>query len=444
MRRGLIALTLAAFVALVPTAPVAQALVGKRFTYTGVEQTFTVPDGVHRLKLAAAGGAGGGTTDATGGEGAVIAGGAMVTPEQTLYVEVGGNGQSQDQGGEGGFNGGGSAAAGGGGGGASDLRTSPRADGLSPDTRMIVAAGGGGAGGSEGTAGGKGGNASEGGETSEAGNGGGGGGKASEGGAGGLGCLELEEDEGEAGILGFGGAGGLNLGTTNGGGGGGGGFYGGGGGGGGCGGGGGGGGGGSSFVPGGGLTILNTEEPAVEIAYSKPPTIDIASPVAGATITQGQALTASYICASEEGIPIDKCAGSVADGAALDTSTLGPHTLIVEAEDGGKGTASASATYTVVTPPAPKSSPPNTTITSHPKKTVKTKKKKVQVKFAFSSDVLGATFQCKLDKGTFAPCTSPKSFKAKLGKHTFSVEAVAQAGTDASPATFSFKVKKKK
>ncbi|HEY1356028.1 MAG TPA: hypothetical protein VGF09_06905, partial [Solirubrobacterales bacterium] len=66
------------------------------------------------------------------------------------------------------------------------------------------------------------------------------------------------------------------------------------------------------------------------------------------------------------------------------------------------------------------------------------------VKFSFSSDVAGATFQCKLDKGSFAPCASPKTYKVKKGKHTFSVEAVGPGGTDATPATFSFKVKKKK
>ena len=86
---------------------------------------------------------------------------------------------------------------------------------------------------------------------------------------------------------------------------------------------------------------------------------------------------------------------------------------------------------------------PDTTLGSHPKKTVKTKKKKAKVKFSFSSDVAGATFQCKLDKGAFAPCTSPKTYKAKPGRHTFTVEALAPAGTDATPATFSFKVKKK-
>jgi hypothetical protein len=48
------------------------------------------------------------------------------------------------------------------------------------------------------------------------------------------------------------------------------------------------------------------------------------------------------------------------------------------------------------------------------------------------------------DKGAFAPCASPKSYKVKPGKHTFSVEAVNAAGADPTPATFSFKVTKNK
>ena len=46
-------------------------------------------------------------------------------------------------------------------------------------------------------------------------------------------------------------------------------------------------------------------------------------------------------------------------------------------------------------------------------------------------------------QGGVRSCTSPKSYKVKKGKHTFSVEAVGPGGTDATPATFSFKVKKK-
>jgi hypothetical protein len=84
---------------------------------------------------------------------------------------------------------------------------------------------------------------------------------------------------------------------------------------------------------------------------------------------------------------------------------------------------------------------PNASIGFHPAKKVKTDKTKVKVKFTFFSTVSGSTFQCKLDKGPFAPCTSPKTYKVKPGKHVFSVEAVSAGGTDPTPATFKFKVK---
>src|SRR5262249_20275611 len=283
----------------------------------------------------------------------------------------------------------------------SDVRTLPRADGLSVDTRLIVGAGGGGAGGS-GTEsfGGNGGDAGEPGEMTTGVDERGAPGTSTEGGPGGLGRLSADEPQvvGDGWTVGSGGAGGFLLGSTNGGGGGGGGYYGGGGGGGGCGYGGGGGGGGSSLVPKGGSGTITTGESEVVVTWLTPPTIDIASPVAGATITEGQALTASYSCSSPEGIPIAICSGSAADGSALDTAALGPHTLTVEAEDEFEGTAKESVTYTVVAPIAPKSSAavPDTTISGHPKPIVRTRKKKATVKFSFSSDQPGATFECKL------------------------------------------------
>jgi hypothetical protein len=101
------------------------------------------------------------------------------------------------------------------------------------------------------------------------------------------------------------------------------------------------------------------------------------------------------------------------------------------------------------TPPAPTVTPPpatapETVLGSHPKKTVKTKTKRAKVRFAFSSPTAGATFQCKIDKGAYAGCKSPKSYKLKVGKHTFSVVASSGGVKDPTPATFKFKVKKKK
>ena len=211
------------------------------FSFTGTEQTFTVPLGVQSVEVVAIGGNGGSAEAAAGGVPAKVSVDLSVSPGQLLYVEVAGNGESAANGGAGGFNGGGAAGGGdaAGGGGASDLRTLPRTSGLSPDSRLIVAAGGGGA--AEGTGGAAGSDGAIGNAPEE----GGGAGTSTAGGAHGTGGC----GDGSDGQLGLGGDGGMSsVKLGSGAGGGGGGYYGGGGGGAGCMSGGGGGGGGSSFV----------------------------------------------------------------------------------------------------------------------------------------------------------------------------------------------------
>ena len=76
---------------------------------------------------------------------------------------------------------------------------------------------------------------------------------------------------------------------------------------------------------------------------------------------------------------------------------------------------------------------------------MKTRKKKAKAKFAFSASEPGSTFECKLDKAAFEPCSSPKVYKVGRGKHTFQVRATDKAGnTDASPAKYAWKVKRKR
>jgi Thrombospondin type 3 repeat len=92
-------------------------------------------------------------------------------------------------------------------------------------------------------------------------------------------------------------------------------------------------------------------------------------------------------------------------------------------------------------PPAADTSPPDTQITQRPKK--KTRKRRAT--FAFTSSEPGSTFECKLDGRQFAPCSSPLTVKVKLGKHSFQVRARDAAGNvDGSPATDTWKVKKKR
>ena len=84
---------------------------------------------------------------------------------------------------------------------------------------------------------------------------------------------------------------------------------------------------------------------------------------------------------------------------------------------------------------------PDTTITKQPKR--KTKKRKV--KFAFSSDMPGATFECRLNGETFTDCASPMKVRAPKGRTVFEVRAVSAAGVvDPTPAVAKFKVVKKK
>jgi hypothetical protein len=88
--------------------------------------------------------------------------------------------------------------------------------------------------------------------------------------------------------------------------------------------------------------------------------------------------------------------------------------------------------------------PEVTTITSHPKPKVKTRKKKARVTFAFSANQPGLGFQCSIDGGAAAACSSPLSFKARKGAHGFSVQTTLNGEKFGTSAAFDFKVKRKK
>jgi hypothetical protein len=275
------------------------------FSYTGSQQTFTVPKKVKTINVIATGGSGGrgacltppsslGLGEIGGGSAAIVSANLSVTSGKTLYVEVGGAGvtaydliEADERGLESGWNGGGSAGGGGspfagGGGGASDVRTIGSTSPGSLQSRLIVAGGGGGGGeaheyeepdfgcndlgGSGGLPDGSNGIINHPFHASGGVEGGGYGGTLTAGGAGGSASQGGKQVVGgaTAGSLGLGGTGG--SGCNNAGGGGGGGFYGGGGGGGsisGCHGT-GGGGGGSSYGPSGATFALTSDHPFAE------------------------------------------------------------------------------------------------------------------------------------------------------------------------------------
>src|SRR5205823_5523003 len=63
--------------------------------------------------------------------------------------------------------------------------------------------------------------------------------------------------------------------------------------------------------------------------------------------------------------------------------------------------------------------------------------------FSFTSTETGSSFECRIDGGSWAPCTSPDTLSSALadGSHTFHVRATDQAGnTDATPAGYGWTI----
>jgi hypothetical protein len=118
------------------------------------------------------------------------------------------------------------------------------------------------------------------------------------------------------------------------------------------------------------------------------------------------------------------------------TSALsdGAHSASVRATDvaGNTDASPATRSFTVGTAPPSDTTAPETTIGSGPTNPATS----TSASFGFTSSEAGSTFECKLDTGAFAACTSPKAYSAlSTGSHTFSVRATDAAGnTDATPA----------
>jgi hypothetical protein len=84
---------------------------------------------------------------------------------------------------------------------------------------------------------------------------------------------------------------------------------------------------------------------------------------------------------------------------------------------------------------------PATTITKKPKSKTTDK----TPTFKFKANVANSSFQCKVDKGQFASCTSPfTTEKLAKGSHTFRVLAINNHGGVGRAAKANFKVVKKK
>ena len=81
------------------------------------------------------------------------------------------------------------------------------------------------------------------------------------------------------------------------------------------------------------------------------PTISLTRPAAAAMYTLGQSVSASFACADELlGTGIATCVGSKANGAAIDTSTIGSKSFTVTALDRAGNSTTKTVTYSVIYP----------------------------------------------------------------------------------------------
>ena len=85
------------------------------------------------------------------------------------------------------------------------------------------------------------------------------------------------------------------------------------------------------------------------------PSISVSNPTSGTTYAFGQLETAAYFCSDGES-GVASCNGSVASGSVVDTSTSGPHSLMVTATDAVGNVTTTTVNYSVAA--APDHTPP--------------------------------------------------------------------------------------
>ncbi len=91
----------------------------------------------------------------------------------------------------------------------------------------------------------------------------------------------------------------------------------------------------------------NTSSDSVSVKVdTSDPTVTISTPVDGASYQAHQHVTVDYDCADALS-GIDTCTGTVANGSALDTSSVGAHTFTVIATDLAGNTTTTTVHYTV-------------------------------------------------------------------------------------------------
>jgi tripartite motif-containing protein 71 len=165
-------------------------------------------------------------------------------------------------------------------------------------------------------------------------------------------------------------------------------------------------------------------------------TIDTTPPIASLDTypsSPTSSTTASFTFSSNEANSTFLCAKdsttytSCSSPKSYSSLGSGSHAFHVKAIDpaGNTQTGSTNYTWTIDT------TPPNVSIDSGPSGWVQS----TDATFKFSSTDGTATFDCKLDGGSYAPCTSPTGYTGLVaGQHSFYVTATDNLGNTSAPA----------
>lgn len=135
----------------------------------------------------------------------------------------------------------------------------------------------------------------------------------------------------------------------------------------------------------------------------------------GATFSFTDSLAGVTFQCRLDGSKLSSCTSPIAYAKLAN----GSHTFRVQAAYEGGASSAAIYTWTISPPPAP-------TLAQVPVNPDASQ----TATFTFTDTATAATFQCRLDSGSFAACASGKTYNGlSYGTHTFGVEAVTTTGT---------------
>lgn len=129
---------------------------------------------------------------------------------------------------------------------------------------------------------------------------------------------------------------------------------------------------------------------------------------------------------------------SCTSGVTYSSLSDGSHTFDVRAKDAANNTDASPASFTWVID----ATPPDTSITANPSDPTNSTSASFNFTGNDGTGVGVAGFECDLDGGGFASCSSPQSYPTlTAGSHTFQVRAKDTLNnTDASPASFTWTI----